>query len=708
MGMISSIRKRLWIVTVLMALALLGFIVMDMTSGGSSSLIGNPDTVGSVAGEELSWREFQQTERVLYNNADVDYFGRKDYLWNQFIEKVILDKEAVHNGTGVGEAELQELQFGYNLSPVIQRNFRDPNTGQVNREQLNFFKQGLEDESLDPQYRDFWLVQQKQVIQDRMNAKLSNLVSRSLYMPNFMIERNQYESNLRLDFAYGLVSYNVINEEDVKIEESDYEAMRKEKEASIQTKEETRTVKLAVLDIIPSAEDSAILRDAVASKIETFKTTTDDSSYVVSNLGTWDDAYKPAQELTPMLQEIAFLAPVGDVLGPYVDEGEYRITKILDRKALPDSVRASHILVRVQTRDQYLAAVSLLDSLRNLVETGKGRFDSLAMKFSQDPGSAIKGGDLGFTTPGKMVKPFNDAIFFQMKKGDLKMVLTQFGVHLIQLNDAAYNTNTMGVHLATIGETIVPGDEVTNGLFDFAQTIIQENRTLDALEQALVKDGRYSLEVVGNLFENTYQVNKFGAFANNTVREIVRWAYLKNTQVGDVSPEVYDLQEETKKFTNKYVIAGLSEIVPKGIASIEPFRSQLKSEILKRKRFEMIKERIGEVKELGLVLGEYTVGSIDTSFDTSPYAGYINNLGEEIRVVSSLVKLEEGQTSQPIMGEKGVLVCKLLRKQIPGPPSNLDAFRAFFVHPAKNVAMNYLMPSLKEQYRVKDYRSKFF
>jgi peptidyl-prolyl cis-trans isomerase D len=249
---------------------------------------------------------------------------------------------------------------------------------------------------------------------------------------------------------------------------------------------------------------------------------------------------------------------------------------------------------------------------------------------------------------------------------------------------------------------------VTNGLFDFAQTIIQENRTLDALEQALSKDGRYSLQVVGNLFENTYQVNQFGAFANNTVREIVRWAYLKNTQVGDVSPEVYDLQEETKKFTNKYVIVGLSEIVPKGIASIEPFRNQLKSEILKRKRFEKIKERIGEVRELGLVLGEYTVGSIDTSFDTSPYSGYINNLGEEIRVVSSLVKLEEGQTSQPLMGEKGVLVCKLLRKQIPGPPSNLDAFRAFFVHPAKNVAMNYLMPSLKEQYRIKDYRSKFF
>lgn len=92
MGMISSIRKRLWVVTVLMALALVGFIVMDMTSGKSSSLLGNPDTVGSVGGESLTWKDFQNTERILYSNSEVDYFGRKDYLWNQFVEKRFLKK----------------------------------------------------------------------------------------------------------------------------------------------------------------------------------------------------------------------------------------------------------------------------------------------------------------------------------------------------------------------------------------------------------------------------------------------------------------------------------------------------------------------------------------------------------------------------------------------------------------------------------------
>lgn len=132
----------------------------------------NPDTVGKVAGQTLSWAEFQNTERVLYANSEVDYFGRKDYMWNQFVEKAILDKEAGYNGIGVSPAEIKELEFGYNLSPVIQRNFKDPNTGQINREQLNTFKQGIEDENLDPRLRDFWLVQEKEVIKDRMYNKL--------------------------------------------------------------------------------------------------------------------------------------------------------------------------------------------------------------------------------------------------------------------------------------------------------------------------------------------------------------------------------------------------------------------------------------------------------------------------------------------------------------------------------------------------------
>lgn len=707
MGMITSIRKRLWVVTVLMALALIGFIVMDMSSGKSASLFNNPDTVGKVAGQTLSWAEFQNTERVLYANSEVDYFGRKDYMWNQFVEKAILDKEAGYNGIGVSPAEIKELEFGYNLSPVIQRNFKDPNTGQINREQLNTFKQGIEDENLDPRLRDFWLVQEKEVIKDRMYNKLGAIVSKSLFMPNFAIERNQYESNFRLDFNYAIIPYQAIPDEEIKIEESDYIAEANTKKSILKTDEETRSLKYVVLDIIPTAEDSSLAKSAVESKIEGFRTSTNDSSFVVSNLGTWNDAYLTQAELSPALRDTIYKFPNGTVYGPYIDNGEYRIAKVLDKKVIPDSVKSSHILIQVKTREQYLSAVRLLDSLGNLVKTGKARFDSLAMKFSQDQGSAVKGGDLGMVALGRMVKPYNDAIFYSLNKGEIKTILTQFGVHLIQVTDTRFTTNKNAIHLAVIGESILPGETITNSIYDEAQNLIQTNRNLESLEKAVKEGGKYTMELAGNLFLNSYQIPKLGQNSNNTSREMVRWAYAKDTKVGDVSTEVYSLQEEQKKYINKYLIVALSQIQPKGIASYEPYKEQLKGDIIKRKKFEKIKEKVGQIADLTLGLGGF-VYTIDTAKDISPFSGYITNLGEESKVVSNCSKLSEGQTSQPIMGEKGVFICKLNKKVIPPVEPNLDPFRAFYVHPAKNVAMSYLMKALQKKNPVKDYRSKFF
>ncbi len=708
MGIITSIRKRLWMVTILMALALIGFIVMDMTSGKSSSLFNNTDTLGSVAGQTLSWVDFQKTERVLYANSAVDYFGRRDYLWNQFLEKAILEKDASDNGTGVSPAEIKELEFGYNLSPVIERNFRDPNTGQVNREQLNTFKQGIEDENLDPRLKDFWVVQEQEVIKDRMYSKLGTLVSKSLYMPNFMIERNQYESNLKLDFAYAVIPYGIVKDEEIKIEEEDYKKMLMEREAAVRTDEETRTVKYAFLDIVPTSEDSAQVKALVAAKLDALKNTKDDSTFVVTNLGKWDEVYQTTFQISPAIRDTMFKLEKGSVYGPYLDNGEYRIAKLLDKRMIPDSVKSRHILIRVQTREQYQSAVKLLDSLSTVIKSGKAPFDSLAMKFSQDPGSAIKGGDLGYAGPGRMVKPFNDAIFYKLNIGEMKLVLTQFGVHLVQVTDAKYDHKFEGVHIAVIGETLLPGEAITNTVYDEAQNLVQQHRTLDALEKAINEGGKYKLELAGNLFANSYQITKLGTNSNNTVREIVRWAFSKETKVGDVSTEIYSLQEEEKKYVNRYIIAGLAEIVPKGIASVESFKDKMKGDIIKKKKFEKIKEVLGKFTDLAPNLGEY-IYKIDTARDISALSmPFIQNLGNETNVIASLTKLNEGQTSPALQGENGVFICKVLRKQAANPVTDFDAIRKVYVHPAKNIAMSYLMTAMKKHFKVKDNRSRFF
>jgi len=96
--------------------------------------------------------------------------------------------------------------------------------------------------------------------------------------------------------------------------------------------------------------------------------------------------------------------------------------------------KASHILVVVDDETTEEAAIEKLNSVKERISSGES-FETLAKEFSDDPGSAQQGGDLGFAGKGTYVEPFEDALF-SMNTGDLsEPVVTQFGVHLIKLVD---------------------------------------------------------------------------------------------------------------------------------------------------------------------------------------------------------------------------------------------------------------------------------
>ena len=136
MGLMNTIRKNPIILLLSIGLAMAGFILMDMmTSGGPASA--NQFTLGKVNGQRIDWQVFSNTENRLYGNSGADVYQRKQQLWNYFVEKILIDEMAEDLGLGVGKEELVDLEFGTNLSPIIQRNFSDPNTRQIDRQQLN-------------------------------------------------------------------------------------------------------------------------------------------------------------------------------------------------------------------------------------------------------------------------------------------------------------------------------------------------------------------------------------------------------------------------------------------------------------------------------------------------------------------------------------------------------------------------------------------
>ena len=112
---------------------------------------------------------------------------------------------------------------------------------------------------------------------------------------------------------------------------------------------------------------------------------------------------------------------------------EYRVSR--DRFVLPEEVRAAHVLIAVTESRTEAEARELAGIIRARALTGQA-FDELAREYSDDPGSGQRGGDLGFFARGRMVPPFDDAVFALTEPGAVsEVVQTQFGFHVIRLTE---------------------------------------------------------------------------------------------------------------------------------------------------------------------------------------------------------------------------------------------------------------------------------
>lgn len=400
MALISQIRKNSWILVVMIALGLGGFILMDMTAGQQSLFGGSQFTVGNVEGEKLDWNKFSQVEQVIYGNSGAEVYSRRENLWNFFVEDILISRESESNGLGIGKPELLDLQFGdnnmQNISPVIQARFGDPMTGMINMQLLSQYKASIQNNTLtDPGIRSFWAQQEKEIIKDRLQTKLTFMVEKGMYTPSWMAEMSNRDLNQRMDFAYVKVPLDELDNTEVSVSDSDFKAYLQENKAVYTIKEERRSIAYVSFPVVPTAADSAAIRGRLAELASEFESVENDSLFLLNNLGTLDPVFYKKDELGVALADNLFDLPAGSVYGPYREGNAYKIAKLLDKQVLPDSVKSRHILIRASTPVEFESAEKLLDSLTVLIERGVESFDSLAAKFGTD-GTAQLGGDLGY------------------------------------------------------------------------------------------------------------------------------------------------------------------------------------------------------------------------------------------------------------------------------------------------------------------------
>jgi peptidyl-prolyl cis-trans isomerase D len=703
MALIGKIRNNMWLVIVLLALALGGFILMDMLSAGNRGSFGSRTTIGEVAGQKIDYIDFQKAESALYGGSG-DQYSKKSSLWNYYVENAIVTDIAGENGIDVSGEELTELEFGANLSPVVQSFYRNPQTGQVDRNQLNEIKTAIDEGKVsNPEFAASFNELRKQVIKTQKQTKLVNLVSKSLYTPTWQAETLDKINNESATLEYVRIPFETIADTEVALTDEDFAAYIKENEVKYTNKDEVRNLSYVVYDVKATQEDSMKIKEELSVLATQFAASTNDSLFALNNNGFYGSNYVKSDDLTGPLKDTVKSLSVGQVYGPYIDNNAYVVAKLVGKKVIADSAKASHILRSVANGDpmQLVAAQAYIDSIKTLINSGSVTFADAATANSQDPGSASKGGDLGSFAPGAMVPEFNDAVF-NGKVGSLYTVTTQFGVHLIKVNNLIYKSNELKYNVAYLAQAIIPSEGTQNAILDKVVSALEGTKKIEDLTKLIVDSMK--VETVGGLKKNDFTVGNLGL--GQTSRDIVKWAFDDDTNVGDVSPDVHIYTDAANYVDSKYVVVALKSIDKPGVASVESIKETIEPLIRNKKKGEKIKSKISGTD----------ITAIATSFGLTP--GLAENItfgrgafpdgGQEPLVIGKSFALAAGAVTEPIVGSNGVYVVKVATKT-PASPEQGGFMQKMQQTQAVRSQVNFrLMEAIKKTVKIDDNRATFF
>ena len=425
MSVIQNIRDKYarWAV-IAIALSLLGFIMMDAFAGRTGLFSGSSNTVGKINGKSIDYQEFAKrvdaTEKFQkdqgYDQGDAGRQQIVQTVWDQEINDVVLNKQYDELGLTVSEKELRDILYGANPPQDLRQRFADPNTGVYNGVQAQQFisqikKQGTQ------QDKDQLNQYLESLEKDRLMTKYTSLLANSLYFPKWFIEKRNVDNSMMAKVSFVAVPYASISDSSVKVSDKEIQNYIDDHKKEFEQKEESRAINYVTFSASPTTQDSVATRAALMQLKPQFDTLNNYENFIARNSSMpFYAGFISKSAIQQPNKDSILSAPVGTVYGPYLDagpNGTYVLSKIIDQKVLPDTVKVRHILIATQQQTQTgemvpvredAVAKHLIDSIQTLLTSGTP-FDSLVAKFSEDPGSKSTGGVYDNVTTRKMVPP---------------------------------------------------------------------------------------------------------------------------------------------------------------------------------------------------------------------------------------------------------------------------------------------------------------
>lgn len=690
MAILGSMRSKAGLLIGIIGVALLAFLVGDYFSGKYGARDVN---IGTVSGKDISYKDFDKKKnqieavyKVMYGETGNEQITEeiRETTWQSFVRKYAMDTRYEKLGFSVSPEELFDLVQGQNPSPLVSRQFTNPQTGQFDRSALLRFLKKI-DEEPQSEYAAFWAFIQNEIIEQRLYTKFAGLVSTAMYTTTLEAKRSVDVNGVQVAFDYFAKPLDLIPDADVKVERSDVKDFyKKNKERYKQT--ESRDFAFVSLPIAPSAGDIKLASDYVNNLQEEFKSTADPKQFVNLNSdASFVDKFVKKGQLPAKLDEFAFSGAAGAFLPPYQDESAFRMAKIVAIANIPDSLKARHILLDVRAGEE--VAKKKADSIVDQLHKGAS-FEAMAQRFSADQGSAARGGDLGWFPQGSMVKEFEDAVLASAVN-DIKVVKTQYGLHIIQTTGKTAPVKK--VKLAVVERGIVVGNDTRKMIYAKASALAEASKDQKTFDKYVAKHALVKTDAT-RVGLNDKQVSGL-----NSARELIRWAY--DAEKGDVSSVL--------EVDNHFVVAVLTGEHEDGYASVDEVAPEITFELRRQKKAELLAKKMN-VSGANLAEVAAKNGAQVASVAEANFASYfLPGLGVEPKVIAAAVTAPQGKIVGPIQGSNAVYVLQSTAKASNAAMMNVDAEKQRISSMVAQRAAYELYQSMFELAKVKDLRGKY-
>lgn len=643
MGMMARMRSLTpWFIITVGGLFVLFMVLSDSKV---VDIIGQrANNVGSINGEDISYQEYssmverarqmqvQQTGNEI-DDSQMDAF--RDQVWDGLVTQKLIASKIDEFGIVVTNDEIKDILLGPNPPADLRQSFTD-STGNFNRE-------AYETALFDPRNKEILLQVEDAVREQRIQQKLQNYLLASVTVSEDEMKRKYIDQNVKLDFDYAFVDVTSIRDNEVEVAPGDLEKYYNNHLDDYKV-DPQRKVEYVLFEKRPSKDDSTGIFKNLSAIINNLQSDT-------SSFKTYVEIYsdRPYSIDTLALSHIPDAArdqldkaKSGDIVGPVLTPDGYVVYKMDKKISSKETVaRASHILVKFGPDET--AAKAKADSLYNELVNGAD-FAQLAIEHSEDPGSAVKGGDLGWFGKGQMVKEFENACFNGQVGVIQKPFKSTYGFHIVKVagrSNAQYVVEQITNKIETSPST---ADKLYNNASDFAY--LADKNSFDSEADLL----GYSILETPAFTESAYAVPGLGYN-----KALVKFAFENGT--GTVSPIF--------KVNAGYVVVRVSEIQDLSHKPIEEVKSQISAKVVNEKKVEMamdfarqIKESIGDDGDLKTANTVYEKVKNRTITQLLPSAA-IAGLGRQYAVTTVALDAELNKVSDPIKIERGAVLIKV-------------------------------------------------